>query len=270
MKDYFSIGEISTLLGLSSHTLRYYDKIGLLHPAEINEKTGYRYYAYYQLFTLERIRHLQLLGFTLDEISDIISDVSTDTLLSLLERREQQLSQKMERLSTLRDTVNHYLTYYRRAGDGICSGIPFKEHFPERYLLAEPYLPGEPVCGTAGYRLMVRKSQPDCAQLDFLRQIGFFLDVGALLSGRVIPTHYYMFLEKPPAKAISGVQTISEGDYLCYRCLALNPKTDVPVFSKFLADTVHPRLIMAMEYEQSLDDSVDAFSQSLFEIQIPL
>ena len=46
MKDYFSIGEISELTGLSNHALRYYDKIHLVTPAIVNEQTGYRYYSY--------------------------------------------------------------------------------------------------------------------------------------------------------------------------------------------------------------------------------
>ena len=59
MKESFTIGEISSLLGLTSHTLRYYDKIGLIRPAETNAQTGYRKYSYEQVFALERIRYLR-------------------------------------------------------------------------------------------------------------------------------------------------------------------------------------------------------------------
>lgn len=271
MKEYFTIGEISTLLGLSSHTLRYYDKIGLLRPSTINEKTGYRYYAYHQLFTLERIRHLQLLGFDLDEIHDIISDSSTDTLLRLLDRRKRELNAELDRLSILRSTVSNYLDYYRHTDDGILPGVPFKTHYGPRYLFAEPYRPGESVCYTAGYRLMVRKSEPDCARLDFLREIGLLLDYPALLDGRVVPTHYYMFLEKQPETFFPEVQVVPEGDFLCYRCPVLDADADVSIFSQLLADCRQQnRLVLANEWEQNLDDSVGAFERSVFEIQISL
>lgn len=271
MKEHFTIGEISTLLGLSSHTLRYYDKIGLLRPTTINEKTGYRYYAYHQLFTLERIRHLQLLGFDLDEIRDIISDFSTNTLLQSLDRRKRELDTELERLSVLRNTVSNYLDYYHHADDGILPGVPFKAHYGPRYLFAEPYRPGESVCYTAGYRLMVRKSEPDCARLDFLREIGLLLDYPSLLDGRVIPTHYYMFLEKQPETFFPEVQLVPEGDFLCYRCPVLDAEADISIFSRLLADCRHQnRLVLANEWEQNLDDSVGAFETSVFEIQIAL
>ena len=65
--------------------------------------------------------------------------------------------------------------------------VPFKAHFETRYLFAEAYRPGESLYGTAGYRLMVRKSAPDCSDLNFLRQIGFLLDRDEFKSGRVRP-----------------------------------------------------------------------------------
>ena len=71
MKEHFTIGEISALTGLSSHALRYYDKIGLVRPEAVNDQTGYRLYSYLQLFTLDWIRHLQLLGFKLDQIREL-------------------------------------------------------------------------------------------------------------------------------------------------------------------------------------------------------
>ena len=48
MKEYYSIGETAKLLGVSTQTLRYYDREGILRPETINEETGYRYYSYMQ------------------------------------------------------------------------------------------------------------------------------------------------------------------------------------------------------------------------------
>ncbi len=39
-----SIGEFSKISHLTMKTLRYYDEIGLLKPAFIDPKNGYRYY----------------------------------------------------------------------------------------------------------------------------------------------------------------------------------------------------------------------------------
>lgn len=41
----FKIGEYSKITQVSGGQLRYYDEIGLLKPAKIDEWTGYRYYS---------------------------------------------------------------------------------------------------------------------------------------------------------------------------------------------------------------------------------
>ena len=106
MKDYFSIGEISKLTGLSDHALRYYDKIHLVTPAIVNEQNEYRYYSYLQLFTLDWVRYLQTIGFSLDEIRDILSDVSAGTLIRSLAGKQAELDAEIERLQTLRDSLD--------------------------------------------------------------------------------------------------------------------------------------------------------------------
>jgi len=39
----YTISEMAVLLGVTTHTLRYYEKMGLIQP-EVNRETGYRYY----------------------------------------------------------------------------------------------------------------------------------------------------------------------------------------------------------------------------------
>jgi len=55
MKGYLSIGKVSKLKNVSIKSLRYYDEIGILKPAYINEATNYRYYTEDQLFLLDAI-----------------------------------------------------------------------------------------------------------------------------------------------------------------------------------------------------------------------
>ncbi len=45
MRDMFLIGELAKLFNISTDTLRYYDKIGLLKP-KYDKDNGYRYYTY--------------------------------------------------------------------------------------------------------------------------------------------------------------------------------------------------------------------------------
>ena len=74
------IGEFSRLMQVTVKTLRHYEQKGLLIPDEVDEWTGYRYYSITQMQKLNSIRHLQQLGFTLDEIKDLLT---ADNLLEI-------------------------------------------------------------------------------------------------------------------------------------------------------------------------------------------
>lgn len=60
------IGLFSKLSQVPVKTLRYYNEIGLLEPAEIDSFTGYRYYSVTQLPRLNRILALKDLGLSLN------------------------------------------------------------------------------------------------------------------------------------------------------------------------------------------------------------
>ena len=91
MKEYYSIGETAKLLGVSTQTLRYYDREGILRPETINEETGYRYYSYMQFHKIDRIKYLQSLGLSLEEIGAIIQDATIRLLMPALAARKEAL-----------------------------------------------------------------------------------------------------------------------------------------------------------------------------------
>ena len=49
-------------------TLRHYESLGLLIPAEVDDSSGYRYYTISQMQRLNSILALKNLGFSLEEI----------------------------------------------------------------------------------------------------------------------------------------------------------------------------------------------------------
>src|SRR3954447_19246898 len=65
------IGEVSKLSGIGIEALRFYEKGGLLDRPSRTE-SGYRVYGPEVLDRLAFIKRAQLLGFTLDEIKQII------------------------------------------------------------------------------------------------------------------------------------------------------------------------------------------------------
>jgi DNA-binding transcriptional MerR regulator len=63
-----TIGEFSRLVGVTPSALRYYDDCGLLVPAEIDPRTGYRLYTHGQRRRAEAIRLLRDAGLALADV----------------------------------------------------------------------------------------------------------------------------------------------------------------------------------------------------------
>jgi Predicted transcriptional regulators len=68
----FKIGEFSKLVRVSPRMLRHYEKCGLFYPAEIDKFTGYRLYSANQIPLLSNIVVLRDLGFSIEEIGEIL------------------------------------------------------------------------------------------------------------------------------------------------------------------------------------------------------
>jgi effector-binding domain-containing protein len=68
------IGDFSKLSFVSVRTLRYYEEMGLLTPVKVDRFTGYRYYSFDQLPRLNRILALKDLGFSLEQIAQMLDE----------------------------------------------------------------------------------------------------------------------------------------------------------------------------------------------------
>lgn len=109
-KTMLKIGVFSKMMQLTVKTLRHYEQKGLLLPSEVDKWTGYRYYSIEQMQRLNTIRHLQRLGFTLDEIKEICEEdeqsPSIEQLKEKIEETEHQIKMLTERRSQLHQMVN--------------------------------------------------------------------------------------------------------------------------------------------------------------------
>ncbi len=71
MIDRMRIGDLTERAGVTPRTVRYYESIGLLPPAE-REGRGQHYYTEETLARLRKIDQLKELGLSLDEIRSVI------------------------------------------------------------------------------------------------------------------------------------------------------------------------------------------------------
>lgn len=102
----FSIGEMSKLQNISVQTIRHYDKIGLLKPSYINEKTGYRYYSAKHLVILDLIKQCKAMGLSLDEIKELIENyTSFDSILNIMSNQKKMIDNKIKELSAVKNNI---------------------------------------------------------------------------------------------------------------------------------------------------------------------
>lgn len=92
----FTIGDFARHGRVSARMLRHYDALGLLRPEHTDPFTGYRYYSAAQLATLNRVIALKDLGFTLEQVRQILEErVSTEELRGMLKMRQAELEEAM-------------------------------------------------------------------------------------------------------------------------------------------------------------------------------
>jgi DNA-binding transcriptional MerR regulator len=101
-----SIGEFAQLTHLSVRTLRRYHDAGLLEPATVGERSGYRYYSADQIPVAQVIHRLRELDVPLSDVQRILRtpdpDVRAGLVTDHLRRLEDQLERTRSAVSSLR------------------------------------------------------------------------------------------------------------------------------------------------------------------------
>lgn len=134
-----SIGQFAKSAKVSARTLRYYESIGLL-PASVRGENNYRFYDQQWLQTVHRIRDLQSLGFSLEDIKTIINFSNTELTNHLkaklleIDLEAINLESRKERITNLLSVANKIETgkplteternlYMENIKDEIISGL---------------------------------------------------------------------------------------------------------------------------------------------------
>lgn len=153
LEEEYRISEISDIIGISSNTLRYYDKIGLLKSSK--KENGYRFYTEKDVWSLLDILYCKKISMSLEEISELIHVGVTrektfkEILTSKMEaeyrmieehhRVIKRLSLALEDLGSIEnDTGNYRVTRFPESYI-VCSCHTFKEALKKWYELAAKY-----------------------------------------------------------------------------------------------------------------------------------
>ncbi|MBO9540344.1 MerR family transcriptional regulator [bacterium] len=100
----YTVKAVAELSGVSTRALHHYDEIGLLKPASVSP-AGYRHYGDDELERLQQILFFRELGFSLQEIKQIIDRPDFDRKQALLTHK-QLLIEKQRRLHALIQSVD--------------------------------------------------------------------------------------------------------------------------------------------------------------------
>ena len=102
-----TIKEFAKLCGCNSQTLRYYDRIDLLKPVEVDQWSGYRFYDETQAIEFVKIKNLQAAGCTIEEIKKLMGKNDAEIYKALEERNDGATASGNISISYLQHIADH-------------------------------------------------------------------------------------------------------------------------------------------------------------------
>ncbi|GAA6152179.1 MerR family transcriptional regulator [Pseudoteredinibacter isoporae] len=103
----YSIGEFSKITQMTVKTLRFYHEKGIIEPSYVNPDSGYRYYSERDLEVAKVVNTLKTLGFYLEEIQGILSEVDSDSeLIEILQKKKTDVERKISGLRKLTSSID--------------------------------------------------------------------------------------------------------------------------------------------------------------------
>ena len=118
MDIYLTIQEVADRTGLSAHTLRYYERIGLIHPVD-RASSGHRRYSASDVGWLDFMRCLRSTGMPIREVkrySELFAegDSTLAERRALLEAHRRRIEDDMRELAKNLDAIKYKIAYYEQ------------------------------------------------------------------------------------------------------------------------------------------------------------
>ena len=112
-KTNLSSGELARLAGVSTDTLRHYERKGVLAPP-LRSDNGYRQYSAQALDRVRLVRRALSVGFTLDELAGILKERNTGRapcreVRALAAAKLAEVEERLKEMATVRDELRSLL-----------------------------------------------------------------------------------------------------------------------------------------------------------------
>ncbi len=108
------ISELAAQTGLSAHTIRFYEKHGLISASERSE-AGYRYYSDADIRRAEFVKTARNIGFSLDDIGQLLSirldkdSHSCQEVTDITQHKLNEVHDKIAELLIMQQTLQRLL-----------------------------------------------------------------------------------------------------------------------------------------------------------------
>lgn len=235
----------------------------IVKPAYVNLATGYRYYEFKQFQLIDRVKYLQRLGLSLNEIQLGLEGSTSENLIPVLEKKQSLLENERRMIDEKIEDVKWYINYFKYLSNlGGETGLRLST-FPQRWALVVPHYESG-ISVNAEYRLAKTKNSNGFKDLKYQRQYGYILDYAKLLTNQFQATGYFIYLKEKPQKDLSPIVSFPAGEYLCFTAQVNDKSWDHTVYLEYFREKAVPELIIAEEFEDDLQD----FYNSWYEIQM--
>jgi DNA-binding transcriptional MerR regulator len=131
----YTIGAFAHLGGVTERMLRHYDRIGLFVPSRVDPVTAHRSYEAAQLPRLNRLVALKDLGFSLEQVGQLLADgVEVDELREMLRCRAAELEKGLLHDRQTLDRVRGRLRLIESETPVPVTDVEVKDVAPQRVL----------------------------------------------------------------------------------------------------------------------------------------
>lgn len=97
IRMHYTISEMSKLLGVTTHMLRYYEKIGVIRPV-VNKENGYRYYSVVDTRRFNLSRQMFSAGVPLEQCVQMMDNMPAEQIQTLLDEKIREREIELERM----------------------------------------------------------------------------------------------------------------------------------------------------------------------------
>lgn len=221
MKNYFTVSEFAKLRNININSLRYYEKIGVLKPARIDENSGYRYYTADQLVLLDAIILCINAGIPLKDLTGYIENGGLFQNKELFETSKRVAQERIREIQTGLEKIEYTLRYFEANRE-----YSHRTDLYERYIIERAFA----VMEYGGELSNIKKIETASAELyNYAQQnrLSPVFPAGLILcfSGERVKTKVFFEIVGRHISD-STIVKIPEGRFLC-RQLDMTPQSDL-------------------------------------------